>query len=159
MTIHAERSVKHIYQFNEGNASMNDLLGGKGSNLCEMSQLGLPVPPGFVITTQVCRDYLNENQTLPLDLEVSIQDNIKASGKIHRSEFWVYLKPSFGVSTLWSPCFHAGDDGYHIKFGDQRPNCRRISVHNGRPKARLRRIPALHPDLFRSGDGCRPRIL
>ena len=72
MTIHAEQSVKHIYQFNEGNASMNDLLGGKGSNLCEMSQLGLPVPPGFVITTQVCRDYLNENQTLPLDLEVSI---------------------------------------------------------------------------------------
>ena len=77
MTIHAEQSVKHIYQFNEGNASMNDLLGGKGSNLCEMSQLGLPVPPGFVITTQVCRDYLNENQTLPLDLEVSIQDSIK----------------------------------------------------------------------------------
>ena len=77
MTTHAERSVKPIYQFNEGNASMNDLLGGKGSNLCEMSQLGLPVPPGFVITTQVCRDYLNENQTLPLDLEVSIQDSIK----------------------------------------------------------------------------------
>ena len=77
MTIHAERSVKPIYQFNEGNASMNDLLGGKGSNLCEMSQLGLPVPPGFVITTQVCRDYLSENQTLPLDLEVSIQDSIK----------------------------------------------------------------------------------
>ena len=59
MTIQAERSMKHIYRFDEGNASMNDLLGGKGSNLCEMARLGLPVPPGFVITTQVCRDYLN----------------------------------------------------------------------------------------------------
>ena len=77
MTIQAGRSVKHIYRFDEGNASMNDLLGGKGSNLCEMAQLGLPVPPGFVITTQVCRDYLSNNHILPPDLGGSIQDNIK----------------------------------------------------------------------------------
>ena len=77
MTVQAGRSVKHVYRFDEGNASMTDLLGGKGSNLCEMAQLGLPVPPGFIITTQVCRDYLNDNHTLPTDLVVSIQDNIK----------------------------------------------------------------------------------
>ena len=77
MTVQAGRSVKHVYRFDEGNASMTDLLGGKGSNLCELAQLGLPVPPGFIITTQVCRDYLNDNHTLPTDLVVSIQDNIK----------------------------------------------------------------------------------
>ena len=65
MTIQAGRAVKLVYQFGEGNASMGDLLGGKGSNLCEMVRLGLPVPPGFVITTQVCRDYLSQDQALP----------------------------------------------------------------------------------------------
>jgi pyruvate,orthophosphate dikinase len=50
--------VKHVYAFAEGNSSMVDLLGGKGANLAEMSKLGLPVPPGFTITTEACRDFL-----------------------------------------------------------------------------------------------------
>ena len=54
-----------VYRFSEGDASMADLPGGKGSHLCEMTWLGLPVPPGFVITTQVCRDYLAGDYTLP----------------------------------------------------------------------------------------------
>ena len=45
---------KRVYLFHEGNKSMKNLLGGKGANLAEMSSLGLPVPPGFIITTQVC---------------------------------------------------------------------------------------------------------
>ena len=54
-----------VYRFREGDSSMADLLGGKGSNLCEMARLGLPVPPGFVVSTQVCRDYLSNGNTLP----------------------------------------------------------------------------------------------
>lgn len=77
MTIQAPRTVKFVYRFDEGDASMADLLGGKGSNLCEMARLGLPVPPGFVISTQVCRDFLTKNQTLPEGLEESIKDNIQ----------------------------------------------------------------------------------
>jgi pyruvate,orthophosphate dikinase len=50
--------VKHVYDFAEGNSTMVDLLGGKGANLAEMSNLGLPVPPGFTITTEACRDFL-----------------------------------------------------------------------------------------------------
>ncbi|MED5587240.1 MAG: pyruvate, phosphate dikinase [Chloroflexota bacterium] len=68
--------MKFVYRFDEGNASMGDLLGGKGRNLCEMVQLGLPVPPGFVISTQVCRDYLTKQQTIPEGLEESIKENI-----------------------------------------------------------------------------------
>src|SRR4051794_33406133 len=48
----------HIYDFAEGNAGMADLLGGKGANLAEMTHLGLPVPPGFTVTTEACRSYL-----------------------------------------------------------------------------------------------------
>ncbi len=77
MTIQAPQTVKFVYRFDEGNTSMADLLGGKGSNLCEMARLGLPVPPGFVVSTQVCRDYLTKNQTLPEGLEESIRDNIQ----------------------------------------------------------------------------------
>jgi pyruvate,orthophosphate dikinase len=50
-------SKKLVYLFPEGNASMRDLLGGKGANLCEMTNIGLPVPPGFTITTEACNDY------------------------------------------------------------------------------------------------------
>ncbi len=50
--------AKHVYDFAEGNSTMLDLLGGKGANLAEMSNLGLPVPPGFTITTEACRDFL-----------------------------------------------------------------------------------------------------
>ena len=77
MTIQAPQTVKLVYRFDEGDASMADLLGGKGSNLCEMARLGLPIPPGFVISTPVCRNFLTKNQTLPEGLEESIKDHIQ----------------------------------------------------------------------------------
>ena len=70
------QAAKLVYRFSEGDASMADLLGGKGSNLCEMTKLGLPVPPGFVITTQVCRDYLAGGYTLPKGLAGTIRERI-----------------------------------------------------------------------------------
>ena len=65
-----------VYRFQEGDSSMSDLLGGKGGNLCEMARMGLPVPPGFVITTQVCRDYLSNGHTLPDGLAPLIVDRV-----------------------------------------------------------------------------------
>ena len=47
-----------VYDFRDGNKDLKDLLGGKGANLAEMTRLGLPVPPGFTITTDACRAYL-----------------------------------------------------------------------------------------------------
>ncbi len=63
---------KLVYDFTEGNKDLKDLLGGKGANLAEMTNLGLPVPPGFIITTEACREYLTQG-TVPesLDAEVS----------------------------------------------------------------------------------------
>ncbi|MFL2553983.1 MAG: pyruvate, phosphate dikinase [Candidatus Rariloculaceae bacterium] len=63
---------KSIYLFEEGNAELKDLLGGKGANLAEMTNIGLPVPPGFTITTQVCKDYYSEGKSLPTGLEDEI---------------------------------------------------------------------------------------
>jgi pyruvate,orthophosphate dikinase len=63
---------KFVYDFTEGNKDLKDLLGGKGANLAEMTNLGLPVPPGFTITTEACRHYLKHGTTPDgLDDEVS----------------------------------------------------------------------------------------
>ena len=56
--------TKFVYNFNEGNSSMRNLLGGKGANLAEMTSLGLPVPGGFTITTEACIDYLQSGGEL-----------------------------------------------------------------------------------------------
>lgn len=58
-------SVKYVYLFEEGKADMKMILGGKGANLAEMTRIGLPVPPGFTITTEACNAYLASGETLP----------------------------------------------------------------------------------------------
>ncbi len=66
---------KHVYSFAEGDGHDKKRLGGKGANLCEMTQIGINVPPGFVITTEACLDYLQENK-LPAGLMDSVREQI-----------------------------------------------------------------------------------
>jgi len=68
---------KYVYEFAEGNKDLKDLLGGKGANLAEMTNLGLPVPPGFTITTEACRHYL-EHGTMPPGLDAEIEEKLAA---------------------------------------------------------------------------------
>ncbi len=68
---------KYVYFFGEGNASMKLLLGGKGANLAEMTRIGLPVPPGFTITTEACNHYYKNNQTWPEGLAEEVEENLK----------------------------------------------------------------------------------
>ena len=58
-------SKKYVYYFNEGSAEMRDMLGGKGANLAEMTRIGLPVPPGFIITTETCNEYIANGREFP----------------------------------------------------------------------------------------------
>ena len=62
---------KFVYSFSEGNKDLKDLLGGKGANLAEMMRIGIPVPPGFTITTEACKEYLQKGAA-PLELEIQI---------------------------------------------------------------------------------------
>ena len=55
---------KFVYKFEEGNGKMRELLGGKGANLAEMTVLGLPVPPGFTVTTEACTQYYNDGRKI-----------------------------------------------------------------------------------------------
>lgn len=76
--------MKYIYSFAEGDKSMRDLLGGKGANLAEMTGLGLPVPPGFSITTETCNVYLEKTECPPgffKQLEEKLEELEKLTGK------------------------------------------------------------------------------
>ena len=68
---------KYVYAFHEGNKEMRSLLGGKGANLAEMTNLGLPVPPGFTVTTAACNRFYEENEELWNDLLTEIADHLK----------------------------------------------------------------------------------
>ncbi len=72
---------KYVYLFEEGNAGMRDLLGGKGAGLAEMTSLGLPVPPGFTITTEACNYYSTQGKEFPPGLEEQIRDALSAIEK------------------------------------------------------------------------------
>ena len=71
------RSDKWVYLFHEGNSEMRDLLGGKGAGLSEMTNAGLPVPPGFTITTDACNTYNQQNFTFPDGLWEQVQDALR----------------------------------------------------------------------------------
>ena len=80
--------TKWVYTFGdgkaEGDASMRNLLGGKGANLAEMNVVGLPVPPGFTVTTEVCTYYYNNNHTYPADLKEQVKEAVAAE-KVKRA--------------------------------------------------------------------------
>jgi pyruvate,orthophosphate dikinase len=68
---------KWVYLFSEGNARMRDLLGGKGAGVAEMTNAGLPVPPGFTITTQACNAYYDSDKQFPQGLWEQVLEGIK----------------------------------------------------------------------------------
>src|SRR6266481_269635 len=85
------KPAKYVYQFGnkkaDGDGSMKPLLGGKGANLAEMSRIGLPVPPGFTITTEVCTYYYDNKRTYPKALEAQVKTGIAFIEKIMGTKF------------------------------------------------------------------------
>ncbi|MCQ2602621.1 MAG: pyruvate, phosphate dikinase, partial [Clostridia bacterium] len=80
-------SKKYVYLFTEGNASMRELLGGKGANLSEMTNIGLPVPQGFTITTEACTQYYEDGRTINAEIMAEIMKNIEIMEKINGKKF------------------------------------------------------------------------
>ncbi|HNT88671.1 MAG TPA: PEP/pyruvate-binding domain-containing protein, partial [Candidatus Hydrogenedentes bacterium] len=82
---------KRVYFFGggkaEGKAGMKNLLGGKGANLAEMANLGIPVPAGFTITTEVCTEYYENKGRLPKELESEVKKALEKTEKIMKKKF------------------------------------------------------------------------
>ena len=78
---------KYVYLFSEGNANMRELLGGKGANLAEMTNIGLPVPQGFTITTEACTQYYEDGQKINDEIQAQIMDYIVKMEEITGKKF------------------------------------------------------------------------
>ena len=88
---------KYVYFFGngqaEGRADMKNLLGGKGANLAEMTSIGLPVPPGFTISTDVCTYYYAHGESYPQELIAQVEENLKSVEKIMERTFGDVTNP------------------------------------------------------------------
>src|SRR6516225_10435104 len=85
------KATKYVYLFGnkktDGNGTMKALLGGKGANLAEMTRIGLPVPPGFTITTEVCTYFYAHKRTYPTELQGQMEAGIRNMEKIMGCKF------------------------------------------------------------------------
>src|SRR5690242_20658733 len=88
---------KYVYLFGnnrtDGNGSMKPLLGGKGANLAEMTRIGLPVPPGFTITTEVCTYYYENKKSYPKELQAQVRAGVEFVENILGKKFGDLHKP------------------------------------------------------------------
>ena len=80
-------SQKYVYLFKEGNANMRELLGGKGANLAEMTNLGLPIPQGFTVTTEACTKYYEDGKTISQEIQDQIFTALKTLEEIQGKKF------------------------------------------------------------------------
>ena len=101
--------TKYVYDFAEGGRDMKDLLGGKGANLAEMTNLGLPVPPGFVITTEACKTYLDSG-----DEPAEMRDLLggKGANLAEMASLGLPVPPGFTITTDVCTYYYANGRSY-----------------------------------------------
>src|SRR5437868_4335488 len=89
--------MKYVYYFGdghaEGNAKMKDILGGKGAGLAEMTNIGVPVPPGFTISTEVCTYFYEHEKSYPRELKKTVEENLTRVEKVVAKKFGDAKKP------------------------------------------------------------------
>ena len=86
-------SKKFVYLFTEGNGTMRELLGGKGANLAEMTNIGMPVPQGFTITTEACTQYYEDGRQINADIQAEILEYVGKLEQITGKKFGDLEKP------------------------------------------------------------------
>ena len=91
--------MKYVYLFSEGNAKMRELLGGKGANLAEMTNIGLPVPQGFTITTEACTRYYEDGRVIADDIMDEIMQYVAKMEEMNGKKFGDPRIPSSSASS------------------------------------------------------------
>ena len=134
---------------------LRDLLGGKGANLAEMANLGLPVPPGFTITTEVCTYFYAHGRTYPADLAAQVDAALAARRRADRRGFGDSEAPLLVSVRSGRPRLDARHDGHRPQPRAQRCDRGGPGAVLGRRALRLRQLPPLHPDVLQRG--ARPR--
>ena len=143
--------TKWVYSFgaghNEGRADMRNLLGGKGANLAEMAAIGLPVPPGFTITTEVCTAFYDNDRNYPDELEGQVR---AALARIEQAVGLQIRRPAqaaAGLGALRRARLDARHDGHGAESGPQRRHRGGARPRRRRCALRLGSLSPLHPDV------------
>ena len=150
--------TKWVYTFGdgkaEGGAKDKNLLGGKGANLAEMSSLGIPVPAGFTISTEVCTYYYENDNTYPPDLKEQVAAGLARSREDHgRQVRRDRGAAAAGLGALRRARLDARHDGHRSEPRTQRPDGAEPGEADRRRALRLRQLSAVHSDVLRRRDG------
>ena len=135
---------------------MKDLLGGKGANLAEMSSLGLPVPPGFTITTEACTHYYANERALSGDLQGEVADGAGAVESLTGKRFGDAANPLLVSVRSGARASMPGMMDTVLNLGLNDDDRRGPGQAGRRPALRLRQLPPLHPDVLERGARPRP---
>ncbi len=139
--------MKYVYAFEEGSKEQKFLLGGKGANLAEMTKLGLPVPPGFTITTEACNAYRAAGDSLPGGLMDEVEAALKALESKMGKQLGDPSDPLLVSVRSGAAVLDAGDDGHGPQPRAER-RLRRRPRHPDRQRAvRVRLLPPVRADV------------
>ena len=152
-------ATKYVYLFSEGNANMRELLGGKGANLAEMTNIGLPVPQGFTITTEACTQYYEDGQQDQRRDPGADHGVYRQDGGDHRQEVRRSGQPPAGLRPFRRPGLHARHDGHHPEPGPERRGGGGHGPEVQQPPLGLGLLPPLYPDVLRRGHGGGQEVL
>ena len=155
--------AKWVYTFGdgaaEGKAEMKNLLGGKGANLAEMANLGLPVPPGFTISTEVCTTFYANNKTYPKELEAQVKDALDHVARITGKKFGDAKNPLLVSVRSGARASMPGMMDTVLNLGLNDVTVEALAKSSGDRALRLRQLSPLHHDVFRCGARRRARSL
>ena len=152
-------SKKYCYLFTEGNANMRELLGGKGANLAEMTNIGLPVPQGFTITTEACTQYYEDGRQINDEIFAEIMEYIEKMEKITGKKFGDLDNPLLVSVRSGARASMPGmmDTILNLGLNEEVVECHRREVQQS--PLGLGLLPPLHPDVFRRRYGGRQEVL
>ena len=147
--------TKWVYNFgagrNEGGAEMRNLLGGKGANLAEMASIGLPVPPGFTITTEVCTAFYENNRQYPADLPAQVRRRLAHIEKAQGLSFGDRHKPLLVSVRSGARVSMPGMMDTVLNLGLNDETVEGLAAMSRRRALRLGLLSPLHPDVRRRG--------
>ncbi len=152
-------SKKYCYLFTEGNAGMRELLGGKGANLAEMTNIGLPVPQGFTITTEACTQYYEDGQKINDEICAEIMEYIEKMEGITGKKFGDHENPLLVSVRSGARASMPGMMDTILNLGSERDRGGGPGQEVRQPPLGLGLLPPLYPDVFRRGDGSRQEVL
>jgi pyruvate,orthophosphate dikinase len=139
----ARKAPKFVYSWGAGKAdgdgSMKPLLGGKGANLHEMTRIGLPVPPGFTITTEVCTYYYAHKRTYPASLQAEMEAGLRNMEKIMGCKFG---------DAAGLPLLVAVRSGARDSMPGMMDTILNLGLSDQKRTVRVGLLPPLHPDVW-----------